>query len=166
MAKAEQSSRWNLQGMTAIVTGGTKGIGHAISEELAGLGAKVHTCARDESQLNQCLKVWETKGFNVTGSVCDISSRTDREKLMQTVSSLFEGNLNILVCLLFSVSPTKIMNIYTNFMNIYIDKQCRDMCDKDNHRINSRGFLKSNLNKFGVCIPFVSACSFKYGIFC
>ncbi|EFH57292.1 hypothetical protein ARALYDRAFT_901878 [Arabidopsis lyrata subsp. lyrata] len=77
MAKAEQSSRWNLQGMTAIVTGGTKGIG-------------------DESQLNQCLKVWETKGFNVTGSVCDISSRTDREKLMQTVSSLFEGNLNIL----------------------------------------------------------------------
>ncbi|XP_020885281.1 tropinone reductase homolog At1g07440-like isoform X7 [Arabidopsis lyrata subsp. lyrata] len=97
MAKAEQSSRWSLQGMTALVTGGTKGIGHAISEELAGLGAKIYTCARDESQLNQCLKEWETKGFNVTGSVCDISSRTDREKLLQTVSSLFEGKLNILI---------------------------------------------------------------------
>ncbi|CAN7002461.1 unnamed protein product [Brassica rapa subsp. trilocularis] len=37
------------------------------------------------------------KGFNVTGSVCDISSRADREKLMQTVSSLFDENLNRLV---------------------------------------------------------------------
>ncbi|WZY96084.1 hypothetical protein YC2023_068413 [Brassica napus] len=36
------------------------------------------------------------KGFNVTGSVCDISSRADREKLMETVSSLFDGTLNIL----------------------------------------------------------------------
>ncbi|KAL0900446.1 hypothetical protein Bca101_084407 [Brassica carinata] len=37
------------------------------------------------------------KGFNVTGSVCDVSSRADREELMQTVSSLFGGTLNILI---------------------------------------------------------------------
>ncbi|WZZ62834.1 hypothetical protein YC2023_062941 [Brassica napus] len=36
------------------------------------------------------------KGFNVTGSVCNISSRADREKLMEAVSSLFYGTLNIL----------------------------------------------------------------------
>lgn len=41
--------------MTALVTGGTKGIGHAIVEELAGLGATVHTCARNEAELNACL---------------------------------------------------------------------------------------------------------------
>ncbi|GKV02280.1 hypothetical protein SLEP1_g14737 [Rubroshorea leprosula] len=27
------SGRWSLQGMTTLVTGGTKGIGHAIVEE-------------------------------------------------------------------------------------------------------------------------------------
>ncbi|RID64194.1 hypothetical protein BRARA_E03148 [Brassica rapa] len=79
--------------MNALVTGGTKGIGF----ELASLGAGIHTCARDESQLNQCLQEWKMKGFNVTGSVCDISSRADREKLMETVSSLFDGTLNILI---------------------------------------------------------------------
>uniref|UniRef100_A0A1J3IQ77 Tropinone reductase-like protein n=1 Tax=Noccaea caerulescens TaxID=107243 RepID=A0A1J3IQ77_NOCCA len=97
MAGAEQSQRWTLQGKTALVTGGTKGIGHAVVDELAGFGAKIHTCARDESQLNECLSQWQKKGFQVTGSVCDVTSRTDREKLMQTVSSLFGGKLDILI---------------------------------------------------------------------
>ncbi|CAK7325739.1 unnamed protein product [Dovyalis caffra] len=60
--------RWSLHGMTALVTGGTRGIGNATVEELAGLGARVHTCSRNEEELNKCLKEWEAKGFVVTGS--------------------------------------------------------------------------------------------------
>ncbi|KAJ9698506.1 hypothetical protein PVL29_007537 [Vitis rotundifolia] len=90
-------SRWSLKGMTALVTGGTKGVGHAIVEELAGLGATIHTCSRKETELNECLKDWKAKGFEVSGSVCDLSSRAQREKLMETVSSVFNGKLNILV---------------------------------------------------------------------
>ncbi|RVW56597.1 Tropinone reductase-like, chloroplastic [Vitis vinifera] len=90
-------SRWSLKGMTALVTGGTKGIGHAIVEELAGLGATIHTCSRKETELNECLKDWIAKGFGVSGSVCDVSSRAQREKLMQTISSVFNGKLNILI---------------------------------------------------------------------
>jgi len=70
-------------------------------EELAGLGATVHTCCRNEAQLNECLKEWKTKEFRVTGSVCDVVSRTQREELISTVSSLFNGKLNILVRPLF-----------------------------------------------------------------
>lgn len=83
--------------MTALVTGGTRGIGHAIVEELAGLGATVHTCARNETQLNKCLRGWEDEGFKVTASVCGLSYRADRVKLMDSVSSVFNGKLNILV---------------------------------------------------------------------
>ncbi|GLT55371.1 hypothetical protein SLA2020_285000 [Shorea laevis] len=53
--------RWSLCGMTALVTGGTRGIGHAIVEELVGLGARVHTCCRNGSELDGCLRegiVW------------------------------------------------------------------------------------------------------------
>ncbi|KAG6789353.1 hypothetical protein POTOM_005449 [Populus tomentosa] len=100
MAQADCNSsrdnRWLLHGMTALVTGGSKGLGHAIVEELAGLGATIHTCARTESVLNECLQEWKMKGFKVTGSVCDVTSRTEREKLMSTVSSQFDGKLNIL----------------------------------------------------------------------
>ncbi|XP_010510526.1 PREDICTED: senescence-associated protein 13-like [Camelina sativa] len=91
------NSRWSLGGMTALVTGGSKGIGEAVVEELSMMGARVHTCARDETQLQERLREWQAKGFHVTTSVCDVSSREQREKLMETVSTLFQGKLNILV---------------------------------------------------------------------
>ncbi|XP_050371112.1 tropinone reductase homolog At2g29290-like [Argentina anserina] len=94
----KRDSRWSLQGMTALVTGGTKGIGYAIVEELASLGAKVHTCARNEVQLNERLSGWKTNGLHqVTGSVCDMASKSEREELMNGVSSLFNGKLDILI---------------------------------------------------------------------
>ncbi|KAM7496505.1 hypothetical protein LguiA_020919 [Lonicera macranthoides] len=97
IANLSRASRWSLNGMTALVTGGTRGIGHAIVEELVRFGAKVHTCARNEVELNRCLGVWEDEGFGVTGSVCNVTSKVDREKLMDSVSSVFDGKLNILV---------------------------------------------------------------------
>ncbi|XP_050209507.1 tropinone reductase 1-like [Mercurialis annua] len=83
--------------MTALVTGGTRGIGYAIVEELAGFGARVHICSRNETKINKRIKEWESKGFKISGSACDLSSRAQREKLMDHVSSIFDGKLNILV---------------------------------------------------------------------
>nr|ABW81118.1 putative tropinone reductase [Boechera divaricarpa] len=91
------SKKWSLQGMSALVTGGTRGIGRAIVEELAGLGAEVHTCARNESELENCLRDWNSSGFRIAGSVCDVSDQAQREALMEIVSSVFDGKLHILV---------------------------------------------------------------------
>ena len=70
---------------------------YAIVEELAGLGATIHTCSRNELELDKCVREWHAKGFAVTGSVCDGSDRAQREQLMEKVSSIFNGKLNILV---------------------------------------------------------------------
>ncbi|KAJ4842460.1 hypothetical protein Tsubulata_001814 [Turnera subulata] len=94
---SDKHKRWSLQGMTALVTGGTKGIGYAVVEELASLGAIVHTCARKQEQVDECVRQWKEKGYQVTGSACDVSSRAERENLIKEVSSLFGGKLNILV---------------------------------------------------------------------
>ncbi|XP_054800296.1 tropinone reductase homolog At5g06060-like isoform X1 [Prosopis cineraria] len=90
-------SRWSLQDTTALVTGGTRGIGHAVVEDLAQFGATVYTCSRTEADLNKRLKEWQDRGFKIYGSVCDVSSPTQRQQLIQQVASKFNGSLNILV---------------------------------------------------------------------
>ncbi|KAK7856624.1 tropinone reductase like protein [Quercus suber] len=82
-----------ITGQIVCVDGGM----HAVVEELAGPGAKVHTCSRNEAYLNACLHDWEIKGFQVTGSVCDVMSCGERVTLMDTVSSVFSRRLNILL---------------------------------------------------------------------
>ncbi|MCD7466393.1 hypothetical protein HAX54_003045 [Datura stramonium] len=70
---------------------------HAAVEEVASLGARVYTCSRNEKEPEECLDIWRKKGLNVEGSVCNLLSCTEREKLMQTVAHVFDGKLNILV---------------------------------------------------------------------
>ncbi|KAK4267963.1 hypothetical protein QN277_024678 [Acacia crassicarpa] len=93
----KDTRRWSLSGMTALVTGATKGIGNAIAGELAEFGAVVHICARNQEDIDKCLKEWESRGFRVSGSVCDVQFRDQRESLMETVASIFHGKLNILI---------------------------------------------------------------------
>lgn len=90
-------SRWNLVGKTALVTGATKGIGWAIAEELAMLGASVYICARSEKEVEERVAEWKSRGLSVAGSACDVSSFDLCSQLVAAVSEHFAGKLDILV---------------------------------------------------------------------
>lgn len=68
-------------------------------EELAGFGVRVHTCSRNDAGLQECLRRWRAdEGLaSVTASVCDVSVRGDRERLMATARDVFGCKLDILV---------------------------------------------------------------------
>lgn len=92
-----RSGRWKLDGKSALVTGGSKGIGKAIVEELTSLGASVLTCSRTSTDMEACLKEWKEKGFNVIGTTADVTTVEGRDKILNLASKTFDGKLDILV---------------------------------------------------------------------
>lgn len=87
---------WNLKGKTALVTGGTKGIGKATVLELLELGAEVFFTARNGKEVQDLEDHLRSKNFKATGLIADVSVQKDREKLIKTVSKKWQL-LNILV---------------------------------------------------------------------
>lgn len=86
MSAAEPAPEKLLAGKTALVTGGSRGIGRAISESLAALGAKVLVVARDPKRLEQQLASWRAKQFDVQGVNADVCEETQRQEILAALA--------------------------------------------------------------------------------
>ncbi|RCR70057.1 SDR family oxidoreductase [Larkinella punicea] len=90
------NSFWKLTGSRALVTGGTKGIGEAIVNQLLELGAEVFIVARDNDVLQQKLAEHRQNGFSVDGLAADISQPGAVQHVAETVQNRW-GSLDILI---------------------------------------------------------------------
>ena len=85
-----------LAGMKAVVTGGTRGIGHAIARRLAVEGCGVGICARDAAKLEAVLAAFAAEGLSVTGAACDVA---DGEAVQRWTAEMADrlGGIDIVV---------------------------------------------------------------------
>jgi NAD(P)-dependent dehydrogenase (short-subunit alcohol dehydrogenase family) len=87
---------FSLDGRVAVVTGGTSGIGRALSLGLADAGADVIASARRQQQVDETANEIEARGRKTLRQASDVCNRTSLEKLLAATLERF-GKVDILV---------------------------------------------------------------------
>ncbi|APX74374.1 SDR family oxidoreductase [Achromobacter insolitus] len=86
-----------LKGKVAVVTGGSLGIGRAVTEALAAEGVRVAIVARRQAQLDEvAAEITRATGVEVLGVAADVSDTEQVNAMMQRVAEHF-GRVDILV---------------------------------------------------------------------
>jgi len=88
--------KWDIHGKLALVTGGTRGIGESIADELLSHGARVIVVARSRDELAKKTEKWVKRNLDADGIEADVSSPEGREKIAETVKKRW-NRLDILV---------------------------------------------------------------------
>ena len=87
----------NVAGKTAVVTGGSRGIGRAICLELAGQGANIVLCyAGNESSAAETTAACEQLGVKALALRCNVADAGEVKAMMDTALAEF-GRIDILV---------------------------------------------------------------------
>ena len=87
---------FDLSGRTAVVVGGTSGIGQTIALGLAGAGADVIPSARRAEMVEATAKKIETLGRRSLRACADVLDRASLESLLETTVAKF-GQVDIMV---------------------------------------------------------------------
>ena len=80
---------------TAVVTGGTKGIGFAIAESLVSSGANVFICGRSQTEIDAAVERLSLVG-KASGCVCDVRDELQVHQMLEAAVTAF-GGIDILV---------------------------------------------------------------------
>ncbi len=89
----KKPDKWSLQNQTALVTGGTKGIGAATAREMINLGAHVFIVSRTHEHIQQ---MQEELGERLTGMAADLSQPDGPRQVIDQIQKQWDS-LNILV---------------------------------------------------------------------
>jgi gluconate 5-dehydrogenase len=95
-ARTNALDLFRLDGKTAIVTGGGRGLGQYMAEALSDAGANVVLCSRKKEALEEVKAEIEGRGGKALALRCDVTNPEDVEKVVAETEEAF-GAIDILV---------------------------------------------------------------------
>ena len=87
---------FDLTGLTALVTGGSRGLGEEIAEGLGEAGASLMLLARREQWLAPTVDSMRARGFACESALCDVSNQASVEAAVERAIEVY-GRIDILV---------------------------------------------------------------------
>ena len=87
---------FNLENKTAIISGGSKGIGKAIAFKLAEAGANIIVCSRKIENLQDCFDEASKKGYKIDILECNTSNKESINKVVDFTIDKF-SKIDILI---------------------------------------------------------------------
>lgn len=87
---ARRAQRINLRGRVAVVTGGGRGLGLAITRELAAHGCRLAICGRDADVIHRAVQALRAEGAEIFGAPCDASEPEQVEAFITSVIDRYE----------------------------------------------------------------------------
>ena len=86
----------SLKGKTALITGGSRGLGLQMAEALGEMGARIAITARKKDELDEAVSHLKKAGIEAQAFVCDVGKREQIAPLADAVLKKF-GQVHILV---------------------------------------------------------------------
>jgi 3-oxoacyl-[acyl-carrier protein] reductase len=96
MMTNHETDNFQLNGQVAIITGGGRGIGRAIAQELAKEGMKVVVSARTRNQLDETVALIQQQGGQAISFALDITDQPAIERMVRETTRQY-GQVDLLV---------------------------------------------------------------------
>ena len=87
---------FDLNGQTALITGGSRGLGEEIAEGLAEAGCSIMLVARREEWLKPAVQAMKRKGYFCEGALCDVTDEAQVKRAVEETIG-YCGRIDILV---------------------------------------------------------------------
>jgi NAD(P)-dependent dehydrogenase (short-subunit alcohol dehydrogenase family) len=117
------STDGSLQGMRAVVVGGSSGIGLATARLLAADGCRVTIAARDADRMAAAVSALAAEGLDVASCPCDTMVEVD---IVRAVDAASEGDrLDIAVTVPGGGTPSRVLDYSCDQFSAEVDKNVR-----------------------------------------
>src|SRR6476619_8355427 len=107
-----------IEGRSALITGGSQGLGAALGRELAREGARVVLVARRADELTRVVDEIRAEGGDAHGFAADVGAKEDIHRIAGAAAAL-AGPIDLLVHNASTLGPTP--------LRLLLDTECEDL---------------------------------------